>query len=136
MANRLLDRQIALLEYLTSAATLFGEEVDSPVDPVLRGIDKGLLRLEARFCCNKRIKKIIAAFPRTLEMIGADQGKVLREFVEANQQRDINSLTNARQFYEFLLLRSQSEQPKLAYLLEVAACEFSIIKNRNIGEDI
>ena len=135
MPNRLLDRQVSLLEYLTSAATLFSEEVDAPMDQSLHGIDQGLLRLEARFCCNRRIKKIIAVFPRTFEIIGADRGRILREFVEANRQTDINTLANAHQFYEFFLARSRSEAPTLPYLLDLAACELAIAKVRNNAEE-
>jgi hypothetical protein len=135
MANRLLDRQVSLLEYLTSAAVLFGDQVDVPVDPALQEIDRGLLRLEARYCCNKRIKKIIAVFPRTLEILAADQGCILREFVETNQQTDISFLANAHQFYEFLLTRWQLQPPKLPYLPDVATCEFSMVKVCNITEE-
>ena len=73
----------------------------------------GLLRLEARFCCNKRLKKIIAAFPRTFDILAVDQRLILREFAEANPQTDVSSLENARQFYEFLLARWRREPPNL-----------------------
>jgi hypothetical protein len=132
MPNRLLDRQASLLEHLTSTAMLFGEDVDAPVDHALQGIDRGLLRLEARFCCNRRIKRIIAVFPRTFEIIRADQQRILREFVESNRQTDINTLANALEFYEFLLAHSQSEPPTPPYLLDVAACELAIAKVCNI----
>jgi hypothetical protein len=135
MINRLLDRQISLIEYMTSAATLFGEEVNAPADPALQGIDRGLLRLEARFCCNRRIKRIIAAFPRTFEILGADRGLILRAFVETDRQTDISSLASARQFYEFSLARWRREPPKVPYLLDVAACEFSMVKVCNMAED-
>src|SRR5215468_4178952 len=92
MANRLLDRQVSLVDHLTSNATLFGDELNEPGDPSLQGIDQGVLRLEARHCCNKRIEKIVAIFPRTLEILGADQRLILREFVAAHRQTDISSL--------------------------------------------
>ena len=44
-----------------------------------------MLRLQARFICNKRLEKIIAVFPRTFEILGADQRLILREFVEVSQ---------------------------------------------------
>jgi hypothetical protein len=134
MINRLLDRQVSLVEYLTSVAAIFDNEVNVPADPALQKIDQGLLRLQARFCCNKRIKKIIAAFPRTFEVLGADQGSILRAFVEADRQTDISSLASAHQFYEFLFARWQRELPKLPYLLDVAACEFSMVKVCNMAE--
>src|SRR5947199_2734154 len=135
MANRLLNRQISLLEYLSSAAAIFGDQANAPVDPALQGIDRGLLRLEARFTCNKRVEKIVVAFPRTFQFFGADQRPILREFVEASRPTNMSSLTNARQFYEFLLARWRREPPKLAYLPDVAACELAMVEVRDMVED-
>jgi hypothetical protein len=135
MADRLLNRQASLLEYLSSAAALFGDEVNVPADPALQGIDPGLLRLEARSCCNKRIEKVIAVFPRTFEIFGADQRLILREFVEANRPTDIGSLASARQFYEFSLTRWRREPPNPAYLPDVAACELAMVEVCHVVED-
>jgi hypothetical protein len=135
MINRLLDRQASLLEYLASPAVLLGDEVNVPVDLALQGIDGGLLRLEARFCCNRRIKKIIAAFPRTFAILGADQKLILRAFVETSRQTDISSLANAQQFYEFSLAYWRRVPPKVPYLQDVAACEFSMVKACSMAED-
>jgi hypothetical protein len=130
MADRLLDRQVTLIDYLTSAPVLFGDDNDVPAKPALNGIDLGLLRLEARFCCNRRLKKIVAAFPRTFQILGADQSFMLRAFAETNRQTDVSGLANARQFYEFALAYWQHEAPGEPYLIDVAACEFSMIKVR------
>ncbi|HEY7300660.1 MAG TPA: hypothetical protein VH684_22405 [Xanthobacteraceae bacterium] len=135
MTNRLLNRQVRLLEQLASPATIFGEEASEPADPVLQGIDHALLRLEARFCCNKRIEKVIAAFPRTCEIFGAAQGLILRGFVAANPQTDVSSLVNARQFYAFLLACWERDPPEPAYLSDVAACELAMVEARNFVED-
>jgi hypothetical protein len=135
MTNRLLDRQAILIEYLTSTAVLFGEEANAP-DPALRGIDRGLLRLEARFCCNRRIKKIVATFPRSFEILGADQSLILRKFIEGNPQTASGTLANARQFYQFVSAHWRREPPKLPYLPDVTACEFAIVIVGNISEDI
>jgi hypothetical protein len=135
MMNRLLDRQVSLLEYLASSAVLFGDEVNVPVDPALQGIDRGLLRLEARFCCNRRIKKIIAAFPRTFGILGVDQKLILRAFAETSRQTDITSLANAHQFCEFSLAYWRRVPPKVPYLQDVAACEFSMVKVCSMAED-
>jgi len=135
MANRLLDRQVSLLEYLSSAAAIFGNQANAPVDPALQGIDRGLLRLEARFSCNRRIKKIVAAFPRTFEILGADQSVILREFVEASRPTNGSSLANARQFHEFLSALWRREPPEPAYLLDVAAFELAMLEVRNMIED-
>jgi hypothetical protein len=135
MVNRLLDRQVSLVEYLASAAALFGDEVDVPADPALQGIDRGVLRLQARFACNKRIEKIIAVFPRTLEILGADQRLILREFVEASRPTNKGTLANAREFHEFLSARWRCEPPKPAYLPDVAACERAMAEVRNVVED-
>ncbi|HXL49824.1 MAG TPA: hypothetical protein VN975_13640 [Xanthobacteraceae bacterium] len=135
MASRLLDRQARLLDHLSSAATLFGEEAGAPVDPTLQGIDRGLLRLEARFACNRRLGKIAAAFPRTFEILGADQKLILREFVEVSRPTAASTLANARQFCEFLSARWRHEPPKPAYLPDVAACELAMLEVRNMVQD-
>ncbi|MBV9627547.1 MAG: hypothetical protein JO230_05550, partial [Xanthobacteraceae bacterium] len=58
MAARLLDRQHSLLAYLTSGEAIFGDQHQKPAEPSLRGIDPGLLHLEARFSHEKRMEKI------------------------------------------------------------------------------
>jgi hypothetical protein len=131
MAARLLDRQVRLLEYLTSGVAIFGEGEDAPLAPALRGIDRRLLRLEARFSHEKRMEKIIAALPRTFHRLGADRAAIVRAFVEACPPTDITRLENARQFYDFLCACWRQEPPEPPYLPDVAACEFVITKLRN-----
>jgi hypothetical protein len=135
MAGRLLDRQVSLLEYLTGAVALFGDQADAPVDPALQGIDRGLLRLEARFACNRRLEKIVAAFPRVFEILGADRRRILREFVEVSRPTAASTLANARQFYEFVSAHWRREPPKPAYLPDVAACEIAMVEVRNMAQD-
>jgi hypothetical protein len=135
MANRLLDRQTSLLEYLSSAAAIFGDQATAPVDPALQGIDRGVLRLVARFACNKRVERIIAVFPRTFEILGAEQRLILREFVEASRPTSKSTLANAREFHEFLSVRWRCEPPEPAYLPDVAACELAMAEVRNVVED-
>ena len=99
MTNSLLDRQTSLLEYLSSTAVIFGDQADAPVDAALQGIDRGVLRLLARFACNKRIERIIAVFPRTFEIVGAEQRSILREFVEISRLTNKSTLANVREFH-------------------------------------
>ena len=49
MPTSLLDRQVSLLEYLTSSGAIFGDNEIACLNPALLGIDLGLLRLEACF---------------------------------------------------------------------------------------
>jgi hypothetical protein len=135
MSNRFFDRQADLVEYLTSPAVVFGEEANVPSDPVLQGIDRGLLCLVARSCCSKWIKRVVEAFPRTFEILGADQRLILRAFVLAGRQRDISTLASARQFYEFSLAYWRHDPPKVPYLPDVAACEFAMVKVSQMAED-
>src|SRR5829696_2759845 len=135
MSNRLFDRQASLLEYLSSTAAIFGDQARGPLDPALQGIDPAVLRLQARFACNKRIEKIIAVFPRTLEMLGTDQRLILREFVEASRPTTKSPLANAREFHEFLSARWRGEpSTKPAYLPDVAECELAMAKARNVED--
>jgi hypothetical protein len=134
MNNRLFDRQSSLLEHLSSTTVIFGDQANAPIDPALRGIDRGVLRLQARFACNKRIEKIIAVFPRTLEILGADQRLILREFVAASRPTNKSTLANAREFHEFFSARWRCEPSKSAYLPDVAACELAMAEVRNVED--
>jgi hypothetical protein len=96
VATRLLDRQVRLLDYLTSRGAIFGEGTDALRDAVLHGIDPRLLCLQARFSYHKRIEKISAALPRTLRTLGARRAAIVREFVEACPPTEIKSRRSRR----------------------------------------
>jgi hypothetical protein len=129
MSTRLLHLQTSLLEYLTSAAAIFG---DRPVSPGhdLHGVDIGRLRLEARFSFDKRWAKISSVFPRTFAIFTGDWAPVLREFVDAQPPVDIGRLRNAQQFFGFLSERSDHAQMEPPWLLDVAACELACAQVR------
>lgn len=125
MAKRLLDRQISLLDYLTSGAAIFGGKRRAALDPALQGLDVGLLNIEARFSYEKRMEKIVGVFPNTFELLANDQAAIVREFVRACPPVDIGHLTNAGQFHDFLSARWRRRRPKPPYLPDVAACELA-----------
>jgi hypothetical protein len=126
MTNKqLLDRQVELVNYLTSSAAIFGDETHTPLDPGLQGIDRGLLRLEALLSYRKRIEKITAVLPRTFELLGSEKIPILAEFVDACPPADVNHLANARQFHDFLVRRWQRTPGPPRHLPDVAACELA-----------
>jgi hypothetical protein len=133
MSTRLLDLQTSLLEYLTSAAAIFGDRPVSP-DHDLHGVDIGRLRLEARFSFDKRVAKISSVFPRTFAIFTGDWAPVLREFVDAQPPVDIGRLRNAQQFFDFLSQRSDNAQMEPPWLLDVAACELAFAQVRAHAE--
>jgi hypothetical protein len=135
MTSRLLERQVRLLEFLTSSAAIFGEGDDSSLDPALHGFDGGLLRLEARFSHEKRMDKIVTVFPKTFELLAGDRDAVVRAFVEACPPIDVSRLDDARQFYGCLCTRWRSVPPDPPYLRDVAACEFACLRIRVGAED-
>ena len=135
MVNRLLDRQAHLLEYLSSTATIFGREADAPLDPLLQGIDPAVLRLQARFICNKRLEKIIAVFPRTFEIFDTHRELILQEFVAVSGLTSKSPLANARDFHQFLSVRWERDPPDPAYLADVAACELAMTEVRDVIEN-
>jgi hypothetical protein len=135
MAKWLLDRQVSLLHYLTSSAAIFGDEHGAARDPALRGIDPGLLRIEARFSHEKRMDKIATVFPITFALLGAGQDMLIRDFVDACPPACIGRLENARQFHEFLSARWQLELPKPPYLPDVANCELALAAVHVIGDE-
>jgi hypothetical protein len=130
MTMRLLDRQVRLLEYLTSSGAIFGDETGAPLDQSLQGIDRRMLHLEARFSQEKRMEKIVAVFPKTFRLLGADRVAIVRKFVEAWPPTDITRIENARQFYDFLCARWRGEPPEPPYLDDLAACEFACARLR------
>jgi hypothetical protein len=128
MTDRLLERQVELLAYLTSGAAIFGNDAGAG-DQALRGMDRSLLRLEARFSHQKRMEKIAVVFPRTLAVLGAAADTVIREFAAACPPQDISRIENARQFHDFLC--GGCRQPLAPpFLRDVAACELAVLKAR------
>src|SRR4051794_37897459 len=96
MTRRLLDRQVRLLEYLTSGEAIFRDNRKGTIDPALQGIDRGMLDIEARFSHEKRMEKIAAVFPVTFDLLGAGLDGIVRNFVEACPPSDISRIENAR----------------------------------------
>jgi hypothetical protein len=135
VTKSLLDRQARLLDHLTSGAAIFGDETEAPLDQALRGINPGLLRLEAGLSHEKRISKVVAILPRTFELLGGDRGTILREFTDACPPAHIDFIENARQFHGFLCSRHEHEPPKPPYLHEVAGCELALAEVRVFARD-
>ena len=129
MAKRLLDRQASLIEHLTSGAVIFGDR-RAPIDPALRRLAQGPLRLEARFSFDKRMEKITAAFPRTFRLLEDERDDVVRKFADACPPTDIRRIANVRQFHAFVSARWRRKRPKIPYLPDVAACELACAEVR------
>lgn len=125
MAERLLQRQARLVEYLTSGAGIFGAARGLSNDPMLYGLDLALLHLEARFSCEKRMQKIEWVLTRTLELLGSQREVLLREFVDACPPTSISWLENARQLHDFLKARWRRRAPTPPHLPDIAACEIA-----------
>jgi hypothetical protein len=125
MSSRLLDRQISLLEHLTSGAAIFGDVAVASLERARLGIDPGLLRLEARASHEKRMEKIEWVLPRTLDLLGTGKAAVIGDFVGTCPPVSIGRLENARQFHDFLARRWLSEAPGAPYLPDIAACELA-----------
>ena len=125
MTGRLLDRQVRLIEYLTSGGAIFGSKRNGPLDPSLQGINRSRLDIEARFSFEKRMEKIAAVFPLTLGLLDAHKEAVMGEFVDACPPLDISRIENARQFHGFLSKRHKRAPHLQDYLPDVAACELA-----------
>lgn len=125
MAKPLLERQVNLIEHMTSGAAIFGREGDLSLAPDLEGIDRTLLRIEAQFSYAKRMEKITAVLPRTFALLGRGETEIVQEFVEICPPTTINRVENARQFQQFLSSRWMHEAPDPPYIRDVAACELA-----------
>ena len=131
---RLLERQTALLAYLTSPAAIFGGR-RGRMDARLAGVDRGRLHLEARFSHAKRMEKIRGALPQTFELLGPSLSRAVREFAAVCPPDDISRLHNARQFHEFLRRRWTRRSTRRPYVADVAACELALAEARRFAED-
>jgi hypothetical protein len=131
MSGTLLDRQVRLIEHLTSGAAIFGAARGASVDQAPPGFDGGLLHLEARFSHEKRMAKIEWVLSSTLDLLGSARAAVIRDFVEACPPASISRLENARQFHDFLSARWLDEAPEPPYLPDVAACELAYASARS-----
>jgi hypothetical protein len=125
MPNRLLDRQVRLLEHLTSGDAIFGAVRGASTDRARLGIRGDLLHLEARFSHEKRMQKIEWVLTRTLDLLGSDRALIISDFVEACPPVGISWLENARQFHDFLVARWLRETPEPPYLPDVASYELA-----------
>ena len=125
MPKRLLDRQVRLLEHLTSGAGIFGAGHGTSADRVPLGIHCGLLHLEARLSHEKRMQKIEWVLTRTLDLMGSSRAPIVRDFVAACPPTSISWLENARQFHDFLEARWRHEAAEPPYLPDIAAYELA-----------
>ena len=126
-AQRLIDRQTALLRHLTDADVIFGAASGTPSDPALAGLDPGHLRLEAWFSFTKRVAKIEAVLPRTFECLGERLAPLVRDFAAACPPHAIGRLANGTQFHDFMQGRWPVAPP---YLADLAAIEIAYAKAR------
>src|SRR5690348_18033625 len=130
MTERLIDRQLELLDYLTSDAAIFGAADDAGMRGALKGVDPRLLKLEARFSHEKRMEKIAAVFPRTFRMLGDELDSIVHRFVTEAPPREISRLANACQFYDVLCAVWRRRRPKPPYLPDIAAVELAFAQAR------
>lgn len=126
MAQPLLQRQVSLIEHLTSGAAIFGGAGGSTVD--FEGIDGALLRVEARFSYAKRMDKITAVLPKTFELLASSRDVLVRAFVDSCPPTTLSRLENACQFHRFLVSCRAHEATDPPYICDVAAFEIACAK--------
>jgi hypothetical protein len=126
MAKPLLERQVSLIEHMTSGAAIFGGGGGSAPD--LEGIDRALLQIEAQFSYAKRMEKITAVLPRTFELLGSGRDAHVRAFVESCPPTTLSRLENACQFHRYLASCWTREAPDPPYIGDVAALEIACAK--------
>jgi hypothetical protein len=132
LRNPLFEQQASLIGYLTSRGAIFGED-DLSVHCF--GIDRGLLHLEAKFSHQKRMEKIKAVLPRTLEHMGTRREAIVRDFAAACRPTGIGRLENARQFHDFLHACWREQAPAPSYLPDLAAFEIAYAVVQTMSSD-
>lgn len=131
MPKRLLARQTELLDYLTSAAAIFGDNRDT--DQPLTGFDRRLLNLEARLSRDKRLEKVRRVFTRTLAILGDAAEWLIHDFTATCPPSSIETLENAWQFYTFMTEWWERVPPLSSHLPDVAACELALAEVNATG---
>jgi hypothetical protein len=126
MMKPLLERQVRLIEHLTSSAAIFGQGGD--LAPDLDGIDRALLRVEAQFSYGKRMEKITAVLPKTFELLGRSGDALVRAFVDSCPPTTLSRFENACQFHQFLVSCWKRQAPDPPYVCDVAAFEIACAK--------
>ena len=125
MTKPLLERQVSLIEHMTSGAAIFGRG-NGAAD--LEGINGALLRVEAQFSYARRMEKITAVLPRTFELLGSSRDGHVRAFVESCPPTTLSRFENACQFHRFLVSRWSREAPDPPHICDVAAFEIACSK--------
>lgn len=122
----LLQRQIALLDYLTSGTAISKATDDHSLPPLLQGTNPALLALEARFSHEKRIEKIAGILPQTFDRLGDARASLLQRFADSCPSFTIGRIENARQFCDFLSASERRDDLPFAYLPDLAALELAL----------
>ncbi|NKB19044.1 MAG: hypothetical protein GKS01_00730 [Alphaproteobacteria bacterium] len=120
----LLDRQIALLSYLTDPR----QYDQKPEAEGIFGIDPYRLRLEGRFSLEKRTGKLMGVFRRSFEAMRNTPGADLKSFAAAHPPHSITRYDNAAQFFEFVSDLWQKTPPEIPHLPDLAALELALSK--------
>jgi hypothetical protein len=119
--RRLLDRQISLLAHLTDPRAFTGV-----ADPDLAGIDPAQLRLMGEMSLGKRMEKVAAILPKTVELLGAAMDELTAVFARTFPPQSARAIDNARQFAAFAPGRVAP-----AFVADIAAVELAIAE---VGE--
>lgn len=127
----LLERQMSVLTYLTSASAIFdGHAATDPDHLCLHGLDRDRLWLEARFSHEKRMAKVRSVLVGTFKVLGERAAALERAFVETYPATEVSKLANARQFHQFLRGCGEMSPPLPSYLTDLAACEIACAQVR------
>lgn len=124
----LFERQRALLAFLTTPRA-------APDNPVLSGFDEDRLRLMRELSVGKRLEKVRACFPVTLDQLDGPSEALWTDFLVECPPYDIGHAENARQFHDFLVRRWERMPPRRDYVRDVARIELgTTLARRAIGD--
>ena len=132
--RRLIDLQTELLRRLTSEALMFGTgDPDlAALDPELRGIDFGRLRLEAEFSFDKRSGRLRETFARTASIFGFRFSGILKEFAAACPPRSYERFWDARDFFRWLQENRADDLSIPEWTVDVAKIEITLAHARTL----
>ena len=124
----LIERQCALLEFLTNPRAVF--------DPIaLPGLDEKRVGLVRHLSLEKRLEKVRASFPVTLAHLDQPLDLLWADFAAAFPPHDIGRAENAKQFMTFLAALWEHSPPSRGYLPDVARIEFAMTQARGAFEE-
>jgi hypothetical protein len=134
--ERLLARQVALLQYLASRAAPRTDAASQVTDGPLQGFDAVRLDLVARLAAEKRIGKVQMLLPGTVHCLSHHAPSIIADFLTAVLPTRADRYSNAREFQSYVIARSIDLATMPKYVPDLCNCEFLIASCQHVSRHV